>query len=93
MLQITDNAELDINVRQFAIANLKNNLKKYWKQKKAEDPCFSEEDKTTVKDNILQALIRSSLIPKLAKMYCKVIYDILAYDFPKNWPNFVENAV
>lgn len=26
-------------------------------------------------------------------MYCKIIIDVCAYDFPKEWPNLVDQAV
>lgn len=47
----------------------------------------------TVKNNLLDALIRSADNSKLCKMYCKIIIDVCAYDFPKEWPNLVDQAV
>ncbi len=29
----------------------------------------------------------------MSKLYTKIIYDICAFDFSKDWPNFVENCV
>lgn len=46
-----------------------------------------------MKNNVLDAIIRSVDNTKLSKMYCKIIYDICAYDFPESWPNFVQDAV
>lgn len=82
LMMIADMSELDINKRQFAVTALKNSIVKLWKAK-SDKPSFSEEDKSTVRNSLLDALIRSVDNPKLSKMYCKIFLDIGVYDFPK----------
>lgn len=93
-MMIADAAELDVNLRLFAVTDLKNSITKHWRVKKDPVPQqFREVDKTTVKNSLLDALIRSADSPKLCKMYCKIILDVCAYDFPDQWPNLVEQAL
>ena len=52
----------------------------------------------TIKDSILDALIRSVDISdytnrKLSKIYESIVYDIALFDYPKNWPNALDSAV
>lgn len=91
-MMIADKSDLELNIRQFAATDLKNTITKLWRPKK-DKPSFSEEDKATVRNNLLDALIRSVENSKLTKMYCKIILDVCAYDFPTEWPSLVENAV
>lgn len=90
-MMIADKSDLEINIRQFAVADLKNNIKKYWSPKK-DKPRFSDEDKNMMRNNLLDALIRSADNSKLSKLYCKIIYDVCAYDYPTNWPEIVPAA-
>lgn len=46
-----------------------------------------------VKNNLLDALIRSVDNKKLSKLYCKIILDVCAYDYPSKWPNLIETTV
>lgn len=91
-MMIADQSDLEINIRQFAVTDLKNSITKHWRPKK-DKPSFSEEDKSTVRNSLLDALIRSADNSKLCKMYCKIILDVCTFDFPKAWPNLVELAI
>jgi len=53
---------LTIHVRQAAVVNLSNAVKKAWTQKTKD---VQHEDKTTLKDNILEAMIKCADQPKI----------------------------
>ncbi|EGR28805.1 hypothetical protein IMG5_168410 [Ichthyophthirius multifiliis] len=90
---IADNNQLEISVRQFAVTNIKINIKKYWSQQNKNNFFFSDEDKESVKQNLLEALIRSVQISQLQKLYSKIINEVCSYDFPEKWPYLLENIV
>ncbi len=58
---------MPISVRQAAAINLKLTVEKHWKErsKKADLFIINQEDKETVRTNLLDAIIRSVEEPKL----------------------------
>ncbi|KAL4486098.1 hypothetical protein ABPG72_004032 [Tetrahymena utriculariae] len=92
LMMIADQSDITIDIRQFAVANLKTNIKKYWSPKEDKPFRFSQEDKAVVRNSLMDALIRSADNRKLSKLYCKIIYDVCAYDYPTQWPNLITDA-
>lgn len=90
LLVIACNKDLTIHVRQAAVVNLSNAVKKAWTQKTKD---VQHEDKTTLKDNILEAMIKCADQPKIYKQIIEIIKHIAAIDFPERWGNILENIV
>lgn len=89
LLRIIQDAQLDYSLRQAAVIFLKNIIYEHWNvddkynndEKQWE---LSEQDKTPLKHQIMQAIINS---PEPIKVHlCTTIQSIMRHDFPDKWP-------
>jgi len=66
---ISCNEEVNEDVRHVAIVILASEVKTYWVPKSHHDHNISEDDRTTLKENILEALFKCAGHKKIYKQY------------------------
>eukprot|EP00794_Sanderia_malayensis_P018281 gene18281-20104_t len=94
LLQMVMAPEIQVAIRQAAVIYLKNMISHHW-MKKNEDlyPAgnlpfvISDEDKMTIKDNIVEATIHATELVRVQLTVC--IAEILSCDFPEQWSNLI----
>ncbi|KAG2183579.1 hypothetical protein INT43_006585 [Umbelopsis isabellina] len=90
VLQILASEESELGARQAAAIYFKNRLGKAWDSSKTPANPISAEDKTIVKQSILQALVTT---PNAVKVQLSSsLNTILSSDFPEQWPEFVDQV-
>lgn len=83
-------ADLDSSIRLSSVVYLKNRVNRAWQPNDDNTTVkrISDEEKVDLRNRLLPILassqqqIRAQLIPVLQK--------VLSYDFPENWPNFLD---
>ena len=91
LMQVATAPQADASMRQSATINLKNLIAKGWDPRREDAARLHEEDKATVRANVLEALIQSPEIVRSQLNECvKVIANA---DFPERWPNLLETLV
>ncbi|KAI8376325.1 armadillo-type protein [Radiomyces spectabilis] len=88
VLQILASEELELGARQAAAIYFKNRMNKAWDRSRTATIPINEEDRTMVKQTILQALVTAPNAVKVQLTSC--LNTILSNDFPDQWPNFVK---
>ncbi|KAG0800763.1 hypothetical protein G6F22_001907 [Rhizopus arrhizus] len=84
VLYIQASQDLDLGARQAAAIYFKNRVCSDW-----EDETISNQDKQTIKDNILQALINA---PNAVQIHLTAsLHKILCIDFPDQWSDFMQS--
>uniref|UniRef100_A0A7R9YU85 Importin N-terminal domain-containing protein n=1 Tax=Chlamydomonas euryale TaxID=1486919 RepID=A0A7R9YU85_9CHLO len=87
MLRVAAEEQVDAAVRQVAAISFKNLVKKYWEPASPGQPCLREEDRAVVRENLLEALIRS---PHMVQLQIGEVFKMVVYaDFPEKWPNLL----
>lgn len=86
---ISDDVNIDINVRQSALVILKNLFYDECTQGKI----MNRDDYEIIKQNILEALIRSWGQKELTPTLREIIHLIAERDYPERWPEIVDCAV
>ncbi|KAI9277967.1 armadillo-type protein [Umbelopsis sp. AD052] len=90
VLQILASEESELGARQAAAIYFKNRLGKAWDPTKTPVKPISDEDKSVVRQSILQALVTA---PNAVKVQLSSsLNTILSSDFPQNWPEFVDQV-
>ncbi|CAO3666961.1 unnamed protein product [Rhizopus stolonifer] len=75
--------EYELGARQAAAIYFKNRIYSNWG-----DGTISNQDKTTIRDSILQALMTA---PNAVQIHLAAsLHKILCVDFPDQWPNFMQ---
>jgi hypothetical protein len=88
--------QVQMPVRQAGAIYLKNMVNQYWPELKPLKPsepqpfCLHEQDKSTVRENLIEAIIHSP-DPIRAQLVVCVRY-IAQNDFPEKWPSIVEKV-
>ncbi|CAD8152713.1 unnamed protein product [Paramecium pentaurelia] len=94
LLKIVDDQTQQDIVRQSAVVNLKTFLEKHWGEKKEPGHyVVNPEEKVLIRATIIDALARCIQVKKLRSQYEDLIYKLVAIDFPKDWPQLVQQLV
>lgn len=85
--------DIDMTVRQAAVVYLKNIITSSWLEKETSvtqplEFSIHEQDRSLVRDNIVEALIQAPEKIRLQLGTC--IYNIIKCDFPGRWPQIVD---
>lgn len=80
-MKIADNSDISIPIKQGALIQLKNTIKKYWS---ATSYSICEEEKQTIMGNLVMAFIRSSHTFQLIKLYREVVSAVIGFEH-KRW--------
>lgn len=93
LLQIVMGNEVEIPVRQAAAVYMKNIITSSWLEKEVSvtqplEFSIHEQDRSLVRDNIVEALIQAPETIRLQFGTC--IYNIIKCDFPGRWPQIVD---
>jgi len=92
LMLIASQKDQPLPLRQAAIVQLKQLVERHW----SENPkrfTITAEDKQTVKDNLLEAIINSVDEAKIAVNYEKILSKIADFEFPAKWPGFLEQVL
>lgn len=81
LMQIVDDQTLPVEVKQAALIQLKNHIKLHWTAKKVE---MEKQEKQTIKNTILLAVIRCNKNHKLIKIYKEIFTIIIGHEY-KTW--------
>lgn len=92
LILIADNKQNSFHVRQFAVSNLKLTVEQLWKPKTG-TLAVSQQDKDTLKQNILEALIRSVDEKLIYQLYQEIIYTMTVHEYPNNWPQIIAQII
>ncbi|GMH35700.1 hypothetical protein BSKO_03568 [Bryopsis sp. KO-2023] len=93
LLRVAVEGTLDPALRQSAAIYFKRLVERRWepKDKEKEGGGLFEEDKAEVRNNIVQAVVRSP--PLIQKQFVEVLRSIIHADFPQNWPGLKDTIV
>ena len=87
LMQVATAPQADGGIRQAAAIHLKNISAKGWEPKREESPRLHEEDKATIRANILESFIQS---PELIRsQLTEVMRVAVQHDFPERWPDLL----
>lgn len=95
LLQVSIDNSLPIEVQQSSAIELKNSIRRTWtKPKKANNATESaynidEEEKAMIRDSFISALSQVAGNRKIIKILSDCLSTLARADFPKNWPNLV----
>ncbi|CEI95853.1 hypothetical protein RMCBS344292_10030 [Rhizopus microsporus] len=85
VLYIQATEQLDLGARQAAAIYFKNRVCNDW-----ENETISEQDKLTIRNNIIQAMVTS---PSIVGIHLTAsLQKVLSVDFPNRWPNFMQDV-
>ncbi|KAF1813071.1 ARM repeat-containing protein [Eremomyces bilateralis CBS 781.70] len=89
LLSILD-SDQDTNIRLSAVIYLKNRVTKGWAphDDHTQGKPISEEEKNTMRQRLVPVLVSSS--PAMRAQLVPTITKMLTYDFPQQWPNFLD---
>lgn len=93
-LDILSNDQVQPGVKTAAAVFFKNRIVKYWKISYEEGDNFGKidnDEKPIIRDRLLKTLVNVS--PPLRKQLIQVLSTITNCDYPKRWPNLVDNAL
>ena len=81
MMEIVDDAHLQVEVKQAALIQLKNTIKLRWSAKREE---LEPTEKESIRGALLLAVMRCHRSHKLIKLYKEVFTIIIGHDY-KQW--------
>ena len=91
LMQVAVAAQAELPMRQAASIHFKNLVAKGWEPRREESARLAEEDKATVRANVLEALIQSPDLIRSQLVEClKVIVNA---DFPEKWPEILPTLI
>lgn len=92
---IVDDVQNDILLRQSALVNMKTFTEKHWRPRLHDPTAFQipDEEKQTIRNNFLDAVVRCVTEKKLRSQYEDLMYKLTAIDYPQQWPDLVTNIV
>ncbi|GFH09662.1 ARM repeat-containing protein [Haematococcus lacustris] len=93
LLRVAAEESVDIAVRQVAAITFKRLVRRSWDPPASDTTTYRlpEDEKTLVKDNILESLIRA---PHAAQVQLGEVFKTIVYnDFPANWPGLQAGLV
>eukprot|EP00798_Chlamydomonas_sp_ICE-L_P030407 gene30407-35412_t len=87
LLLVAAQETVDPAVRQVASISFKNLVKRSWETEVEGEHHITEEDKTVVRENLLESMIRAphSVQVQLGEVFKSVVYN----DFPEKWPQLL----
>lgn len=83
LMEIVDDSNSNEAVRQAALIQLKNTIKKFWKAKSFE---IEPEEKEKIKSILMVAMIRCSQSHKLIKLYKEIVTIVVGHEYQKWLP-------
>ena len=87
LMQVASAPQADLGIRQAAAIHLKNISAKGWEPRKEESARLHDEDKATIRANILESFIQS---PELIRsQLTEVMRVAVQHDFPERWPDLL----
>jgi len=84
LLRVAVEGTLDVSVRQVAAITLKNLVKTRWDPDDADSPDIAEEDKASVRDNLLEGIVRAP--PAVRSQLGESAKHVVHFEFPDRWP-------
>lgn len=81
LMEIVDEGALQVEVKQAALIQLKNHVKLHWNAKREE---MDRQEKDTIKNALLLAVIRCNRNHKLIKIYKEIFTIIVGFEY-RNW--------
>lgn len=81
LMEIVDEATLQVEVKQAALIQLKNHIKLHWNAKREE---MDRQEKDNIKNAILLAVIRCNRNHKLIKIYKEIFTIIVGFEY-RSW--------
>jgi len=96
LLQVVMEQQVELPVRQAAVIYLKNLVSGSWQDREADTPgapvpfAVHEQDRAVIRDNIVDAVVRSPDIIKIQLAVC--VSQIVKHDFPGRWPQVVDKV-
>uniref|UniRef100_A0A383WBL3 Importin N-terminal domain-containing protein n=1 Tax=Tetradesmus obliquus TaxID=3088 RepID=A0A383WBL3_TETOB len=91
LLRVAGEPSLDLSVRQVASISFKQVAKKYWEPEKEGAPVLNDEDKATIREHLLQAIISA---PHIVQSQLQEVLTTVVYcDYPQHWPQLLETVM
>jgi len=87
LMQVAVAAQAELPMRQAASIHFKNLVGKAWDPRREESARLHEEDKATVRANVLEALIQSPDIIRRQLVECMKV--VINADYPEKWPDLL----
>ena len=87
LMQVAVAPQAELPMRQAASIHFKNLVAKGWEPRREESARLHEEDKATVKENVLEALIQSPDQVRSQLVECMKV--MVNADYPEKWPNLL----
>lgn len=81
LMEIVDEGALPVEVKQAALIQLKNHVKLHWNAKREE---MDRQEKESIKNALLLAVIRCNRNHKLIKIYKEIFTIIVGFEY-RNW--------
>jgi hypothetical protein len=93
-LDILSNDQVQPGVKTAAAVFFKNRIVRYWARSYSDSKAehlIDNDEKPIIRDRLLETLVECS--PQLRKQLIPVLSTITTNDYPKEWPNLVDNAL
>lgn len=87
LMQVAVAAQAELPMRQAASIHFKNLVAKGWEPRREESARLHEEDKATVRANVLEAVIQSP--DRIRSQLVECIKVMVNADFPEKWPEIL----
>ena len=91
LMQVACAPQAELSMRQAASIHFKNLVAKGWEPRREESARLHEEDKATVRANVLEALIQSPDLIRSQLVECMKV--LVNADFPEKWPDILPTVV
>jgi len=96
LLQLVMSEQVQMPVRQAGAIYLKNLINQFWLERKVDKPnepmpfCLNESDRSTIRDNLIEAIIHSPDPIRVQLIVC--VRTISTQDFPDKWPGIIDKV-
>lgn len=87
LMQVAVAAQAELPMRQAASIHFKNLVAKGWEPRREDSARLNEEDKATVRANVLEAVIQSP--DRIRSQLVECMKVIVNADFPEKWPEIL----
>ena len=91
LLQLIDNGDANIPVRQGAAVFYKNTVKKAWDESKESGIVISQQDRNTIKTNLVELMC--TVPPQIKAQISEAISIIAEVDYPDKWDGLLANLI
>ena len=96
LLQLVMSDQVQMPVRQAGAIYLKNLINQFWLERRVDKPnepmpySLQESDRTTIRDNLIEAVIHSPDPIRAQLIVC--VRTISQQDFPEKWPGIIDKV-